>query len=68
MYVLQTMSESNFSMFDLYIQIFYPNLYSQARSLMCRLLLNSYPIQTSIIHILYDYFPAELVPDLITKI
>jgi uncharacterized membrane protein YGL010W len=68
MSVLRTVSESNFSMFDLYIQIFYLNLYSQAGSLMCRLLMNSYPTQTSIIHIPSDYFPAKLVPDLITKI
>jgi hypothetical protein len=31
---------------------------------MCWLLMNSYPTQTSIIHILSDYFPAKLVPDL----
>jgi hypothetical protein len=30
--------------------------------------MNSYPTQTSIIHIPSDYFPAKLVPDLITKI
>jgi hypothetical protein len=45
MVFLQTVSESNFSMFDLYIQIFYPGPYPQAEYLMRCPLINSYPTQ-----------------------
>jgi hypothetical protein len=46
--LLSDMGLNPISRYSIYVQIFNPNLYSPAESLMCRPLINSYPTQLNI--------------------